>query len=40
MGDRMALLAATLHLMEEGIAVLDEQANVVHWNRAAAAQTG
>lgn len=40
MGDRVALLAATLHLMEEGIAVLDEQANVVHWNRAAAALTG
>jgi diguanylate cyclase (GGDEF)-like protein len=40
MGDRMAMLEATLDLMEEGIAVLDEQSNVVHWNKAAAALTG
>lgn len=40
MGDRMAMLEATLDLMEEGIAVLDEQSRVVHWNQAAAALTG
>jgi diguanylate cyclase (GGDEF)-like protein len=40
MGDRMAMLEATLDLMEEGIAVLDEQSNVVHWNKAAAVLTG
>lgn len=40
MGDRMAMLEATLDLMEEGIAILDEQAKVVHWNQAAAAFTG
>jgi diguanylate cyclase (GGDEF)-like protein len=40
MGDRMVMLEATLDLMEEGIAVLDEQSRVVHWNQAAAALTG
>lgn len=40
MGDRVAMLEATLELMEEGIAVLDEHANVLHWNRAAAVLTG
>jgi hypothetical protein len=40
MGDRMAMLEATLDLMEGGIAVLDEQSMVVHWNQAAAALTG
>jgi PAS domain-containing protein len=40
MGDRMAMLEATLDLMEEGIAVLDEQSKVVHWNKAAAVLTG
>ena len=40
MGDRMAMLEATLDLMEEGIAILDEQLKVVHWNQAAAALTG
>ncbi len=40
MSDRMAMLEATLDLMEEGIAVLDEQSKVVHWNQAAAALTG
>ncbi|MGC1871601.1 MAG: diguanylate cyclase [Acidobacteriaceae bacterium] len=40
MGDRMAMLEATLDLMEEGIAVLDEQSRVVHWNQAAAVLTG
>ena len=40
MGDRMAMLEATLDLMEEGIAVLDEQSRVVHWNQAAATLTG
>jgi diguanylate cyclase (GGDEF)-like protein len=40
MGDRMAMLEATLDLMEEGIAVLDERSRVVHWNQAAAILTG
>jgi diguanylate cyclase (GGDEF)-like protein len=40
MGDRMAMLEVTLDLMEEGIAILDEQLKVVHWNQAAAALTG
>lgn len=40
MGDRMAMLEATLDLMEEGIAVLDEQSKIVHWNKAAAVLTG
>ena len=40
MGDRMAMLEATLDLIEEGIAILDEQMKVVHWNQAAAALTG
>ena len=40
MGDRLAMLEATLDLMEEGIAVLDEQSRVVYWNLAAAALTG
>ncbi|MGO8720130.1 MAG: diguanylate cyclase domain-containing protein [Acidobacteriaceae bacterium] len=34
------MLEATLDLMEEGIAVLDEQSNVLHWNHAAAVLTG
>ncbi|MHB1840537.1 MAG: sensor domain-containing diguanylate cyclase [Acidobacteriaceae bacterium] len=34
------MLVATLDLMEEGIAVLDEQSNVLHWNKAAAVLTG
>ncbi len=40
MRDRMAMLEATLDLLEEGIAILDEQLKVVHWNQAAAALTG
>ncbi len=40
MDDRVDMLEAALDLMEEGIAVLDEQSNVVHWNHAAAALTG
>lgn len=40
MGDRMEMLEATLDLMEEGIAVLDEQSRVVYWNRAASTLTG
>lgn len=40
MGDRMAMLEATLDLMEEGIVVLDEQSKVVHWNKAAEGLTG
>lgn len=40
MDDRVAMLVATLDLMEEGIAVLDKQSNVLHWNKAAAVLTG
>ena len=40
MRDRMAMLEATLDLMEDGIVILDEQSMVVHWNQAAAALTG
>lgn len=40
MDDRVAMLVATLDLIEEGIAVLDEQSNVLHWNKAAAVLTG
>ncbi|MES2220247.1 MAG: PAS domain-containing protein, partial [Acidobacteriota bacterium] len=40
MGDRMAMLEATLDLMEEGIVILDEQSKIVHWNQAAAGLTG
>lgn len=40
MGDRMAMLEATLDLMEEGISVLDEQSKVVYWNKAACVLTG
>ncbi len=40
MGDRMAMLEAALDLMEEGLAVLDQQSRIVYWNQAAAALTG
>lgn len=40
MGDRLVMLEATLDLMDEGVAILDEKSNVVFWNKAAAALTG
>ena len=40
MRDCVTLLEATLELMEEGIAVLDPQSNVAHWNNMAAELTG
>jgi len=40
MRDCVTLLEATLELMEEGIAVLDPQSNVAHWNNVAAELTG
>jgi diguanylate cyclase (GGDEF)-like protein/PAS domain S-box-containing protein len=40
MSDREQLLEATLDLIDEGIAVLDQDASVVFWNEAAAALTG
>jgi diguanylate cyclase (GGDEF)-like protein len=36
----MEMLEATLDLMDEGVAILDEQSNVLFWNKAAAALTG
>jgi diguanylate cyclase (GGDEF)-like protein len=40
MSDRVAMLEATLDLMDEGVAILDEQSAVLFWNEAAAAITG
>jgi diguanylate cyclase (GGDEF)-like protein len=40
MSDPVKMLEATLDLMEEGVAILDEQSNVLFWNKAAAALTG
>jgi diguanylate cyclase (GGDEF)-like protein len=40
MSDRIEMLEATLDLMDEGVAILDEQSNVLFWNKAAAALTG
>ncbi len=40
MCDCVTLLEATLEIMEEGIAVLDERSNVAHWNHVAASLTG
>jgi diguanylate cyclase (GGDEF)-like protein len=40
MSDRVEMLEATLDLIEEGVAVLDEQSNVLFWNKAATALTG
>ena len=40
MSDRLAMLEATLDLMGEGVAILDEQSNVIFWNKAATALTG
>ena len=40
MSDRVEMLEATLDLMDEGVAILDEQSTVLFWNKAAAALTG
>ena len=40
MRDGVTLLEATLELMEEGIAVFDEQSNIAYWNNMAAEITG
>jgi diguanylate cyclase (GGDEF)-like protein len=40
MGDRVEMLGAALDLVEEGVAVLDEHAHVVFWNRVATELTG
>ena len=40
MSDRVEMLEATLDLMDEGVAILDEQSNVLFWNKAAATLTG
>jgi diguanylate cyclase (GGDEF)-like protein len=40
MSDRIEMLEATLDLMDEGVAILDEQSNVLFWNKTAAALTG
>lgn len=40
MTDRMEMLEAVLDLMDEGVAILDEQSIVLFWNKAAAALTG
>jgi diguanylate cyclase (GGDEF)-like protein/PAS domain S-box-containing protein len=40
MSDRVELLEQTLDLMDEGVAILDEHANVVFWNKAASDFTG
>ena len=40
MRDRVAMLEATLDLIEEGVAILDEQSNILFWKKAATALTG
>jgi len=40
MSDRAEMLEAALDLMDGGVAILDEQSNVMFWNKAAAALTG
>jgi PAS domain S-box-containing protein len=40
MSNRVDMLEATLDLIDEGVAVLDQQSNVLFWNRAAASLTG
>jgi diguanylate cyclase (GGDEF)-like protein len=40
MSDRIEMLEATLDLMDQGVAILDEQSNVLFWNKAAAELTG
>lgn len=40
MSDRVVMLEATLNLMDEGVAILDEHSIVLFWNAAAATLTG
>jgi diguanylate cyclase (GGDEF)-like protein len=40
LSDRVELLEATLDLMDEGVAILDEASRVIFWNKAATALTG
>jgi PAS domain S-box-containing protein len=40
MSDRLEMLEGTLDLMEEGVAILDEQSNILFWNKAASSLTG
>jgi len=40
MSNRMEMLEATLDLLDEGVAILDERLAVVFWNKAAATLTG
>jgi diguanylate cyclase (GGDEF)-like protein len=40
MSDRVASFEATLDLIEEGVVVLDENSNILFWNKAAASITG
>jgi diguanylate cyclase (GGDEF)-like protein/PAS domain S-box-containing protein len=40
MSDRLEMLEATLNLMDEGVAILDEHSSILFWNKAAAALTG
>jgi diguanylate cyclase (GGDEF)-like protein len=40
MSDRMQMLEATLNLIDEGVAILDDHSHIVFWNQAAAALTG
>ena len=40
MCDRLEMLEATLNVMDEGVAILDEHEGVLFWNKAAAALTG
>jgi diguanylate cyclase (GGDEF)-like protein/PAS domain S-box-containing protein len=40
MSDRMEMLEATLNLLDEGVAILDEHSSILFWNKAAVALTG
>jgi diguanylate cyclase (GGDEF)-like protein/PAS domain S-box-containing protein len=40
MSDRVEMLEAALDLIDEGVALLDDQANVLFWNKAATTLTG
>src|SRR6266568_6419218 len=40
MNDRTKMLEATLNLMDEGVAILDENSRILFWNHTAAALTG
>jgi diguanylate cyclase (GGDEF)-like protein/PAS domain S-box-containing protein len=40
MSDRVEMMEATLDLMDGGVAILDDQSNVLFWNKAAATLTG